>query len=293
MNELAQALDHIGTPRVLVLGDLILDRYAWGRAERVSPEAPVLVLRAEHDEVRLGGAASVAMLLAALDAKVVLAGVTGDDPAGRTLRRLLDEAHIDRQFALIDGQRETTVKERIVGRTAGRQPHQIVRVDRETRGALARSLEQQLIDGVIDRLADSRAVCIADYDKGVCTPRLLHTILKAAAARGVPAIVDPARIADYSLYRRSALVKPNRGEAELASGQTIASPDDAIAAAVKIARRFRLSKVLVTLDADGMVLADHRGSADHFPTRPRQVSDVTGAGDMTLALLGLGAAAGP
>jgi D-beta-D-heptose 7-phosphate kinase / D-beta-D-heptose 1-phosphate adenosyltransferase len=292
MDGLAHVFDSIGTPRVLVLGDLILDRYSWGAAERVSPEAPVLVLRAEHDEVRLGGAASVAMLLAALDVSVVLAGVVGDDSAGRTIVRLLDDAHIDQELVLIDPDRQTTVKERIVGRTAGRQPHQIVRLDRESRQPIDRELEQELIEGIARRLADYQAICVADYNKGVCTPRLLHAVLIAAAARGVPVIVDPARMTDYTRYRRAALVKPNRVEAELASGLPIVTPDDAIVAGRKISRRFHLPAILITLDADGMVLAGKENAGQHFPTTPREVCDVTGAGDMALAALGLGAAAG-
>src|ERR1700722_2821289 len=129
MDGLAHVLDTIGRPPLVVLGDLILDSYAWGEAERVSPEAPVLVLRAEHDEIRLGGAASVAMLVAAFDADVVLAGVVGGDPAGDALLHLLDDIGIDRGLVVVDAERPTTVKERIVGQSAGRQPHQIVRVD--------------------------------------------------------------------------------------------------------------------------------------------------------------------
>jgi D-beta-D-heptose 7-phosphate kinase/D-beta-D-heptose 1-phosphate adenosyltransferase len=291
MNPWSHAFDMFATSRLLVVGDLILDRYAWGVAERVSPEAPVLVLQAEQDEVRLGGAAGVATLLAALDCAVELAGVIGDDSAGRTLSRLLADARLEKNLVVTDGDRQTTVKERIVGRTAGRQPHQIVRVDRESRRPLPEEQENQLLASAVGRLADCQALCIADYDKGVCTPRLLSALLQAAASRGVPSIVDPARVADYARYAGATLIKPNRIEAELASGHAIRSPEDAIAAAHVLRQRFNLASVLVTLDAEGMVLVDGEGG-QHLATTPRQVSDVTGAGDMTLAMLGLGAAAG-
>ncbi|HWB10515.1 MAG TPA: bifunctional heptose 7-phosphate kinase/heptose 1-phosphate adenyltransferase [Pirellulales bacterium] len=291
MNRWPHALDTFIGGRVLVVGDLILDRYAWGVAARVSPEAPVLVLQAEQDEVRAGGAAGVAMLLTALDCTVELAGVVGEDAAGRTLLRLLADARIERTLIVSDADRQTTVKERIVGRTVGRQPHQIVRLDRESRCPLPDTLESRLAALAIERLAGCQALCIADYDKGVCTPRLLHSLLQAAAACGLPSIVDPARVADYTRYAGAALIKPNRIEAELASGLAIRSPADAIAAGQRLLRRFNLASVLVTLDAEGMVLVDSEGGR-HFATLPRQVSDVTGAGDMTLAMLGLGAAAG-
>jgi D-beta-D-heptose 7-phosphate kinase/D-beta-D-heptose 1-phosphate adenosyltransferase len=233
----------------------------------------------------------VALLLAALDCDVELAGVIGDDAMGRTLLRLLADAGLETNLVATDGDRQTTVKERIVGRTAGRQPHQIVRLDRESRRPLTERLENQLIALAAQRLADCQALCIADYDKGVCTPRLLDTLLQAASAHGLPSIVDPARGTDYARYAGVTLIKPNRIEAELASGHAIHSPHDAIAAAQVLGERFNLASVLVTLDAEGMVLVDADGGR-HFATTPRQVSDVTGAGDMTLAMLGLGAAAG-
>ncbi|HEV3345312.1 MAG TPA: D-glycero-beta-D-manno-heptose 1-phosphate adenylyltransferase [Pirellulales bacterium] len=284
-------LDAFATQRVLVVGDLILDRYAWGVAERVSPEAPVLVLQAEQDEVRLGGAASVAMLLTALDSDVELAGVIGDDATGRTLLCLLADARIEKRLIVTDSNRQTTVKERIVGRTAGRQPHQIVRLDRETRRPIAGTLEDQLIEATVERLANCDVLCVADYDKGVCTPRLLQALLGEAAARGVPSIVDPARVTDYLRYVGATLVKPNRVEAELASGRSIHSPEDAMTAGQILRERFNLASIVVTLDADGMVLVNAEGG-QYLATTPRQVSDVTGAGDMTLAMLGLGVASG-
>src|ERR1700720_728107 len=133
MTHLTDVLDRIGSPRILVIGDVMLDRYTWGDAERVSPEAPVLVLRADRQELRPGGAASVAALLHALDAQVSLAGVIGDDADGQALCRLLAESAIDCRGLVTDSRRPTTSKERFVGRAANRHPHQILRVDRESR----------------------------------------------------------------------------------------------------------------------------------------------------------------
>src|SRR5258708_945277 len=156
MNELASQLERVESPRLLVVGDVILDRYVWGDAARVSPEAPVVVLRAEHDEIRLGGAASVAYLLRGLGAEVTLTGVIGDDADGRLLRRLLAESQID-DALFVDAGRPTTSKERLMGRAAGRQPHQIVRVDREDCRPLADDLAQRLIAAVVPALSAKQA----------------------------------------------------------------------------------------------------------------------------------------
>ena len=243
MNDLLTQWEAIGHPRVLVLGDLILDRYTWGDAERVSPEAPVVVLKADTREARLGGAASVAGLLRGLDVEVALAGVVGDDAGGRVLRRLLDDAGIDDRLVLCDPDRPTTTKERFIGRAAGRHPHQILRVDDEVRTPLDIELQSELLDRILECLPEFQAVLISDYDKGVCRAAggngltangqnapnaeaegnnfgagrrqppgswgmhpsierwgLLHIVLRAAEDRGIPVIVDPARLPDYGGY---------------------------------------------------------------------------------------------
>jgi D-beta-D-heptose 7-phosphate kinase/D-beta-D-heptose 1-phosphate adenosyltransferase len=288
---LAAAGDRIATPKLLVVGDVILDRYAWGNAERVSPEAPVVVLRADDDEIRLGGAASVAYLLRGLGAQVTLAGVIGDDANGRLVRRLLSENNIT-DALVVDPTRPTTSKERVMGRAPGRQPHQIVRVDREDSRPLDIDVAERLADAVPEALRACGALLISDYAKGVCTPELLAEIFTVAAAAALPVIVDPARVPDFSRYAGATLVKPNRAEAELAAAMPLRSPDDAMLAAQKLRALTQAGAVLVTLDAEGMVLAGPDGITEHFPTLRRTVFDITGAGDMVLAVLGLGYAAG-
>lgn len=285
MSELGERFDKTKGVRVLVLGDIMLDRYTWGDAERVSPEAPVLVLRAEEEEVRLGGAASVACLLRHLDARVTLAGVIGDDASGRTVRRLLDEIGIRDDLVLSDPDRCTTTKERFVGRAAGRHPHQILRVDHETPHPIEAAIEHQLRCEVVKRLEEFQAVLVSDYAKGVCTPQLLATIIGEARRRGIPVLVDPARITDWQRYRGASLLTPNRAEAAGALGRAIHSPADALAAGCELRQRWELPGVLVTLDREGIVVVADR--QEIVATRPRQVYDVTGAGDMVLAVAGL------
>ncbi|HEY1064625.1 MAG TPA: PfkB family carbohydrate kinase, partial [Pirellulales bacterium] len=158
VQRLIDLVDRLGRPRILVLGDLILDRYTFGDAERVSQEAPVLVLRADRQESRLGGAASVALLLRGLDAQVTLIGVVGADAAAKETRSLLDNAGVRHEHVVADSSRPTTVKERFIGRAQNRHPHQILRVDNEERHALAPGLERELLDRVMQELSQSDVV---------------------------------------------------------------------------------------------------------------------------------------
>ena len=291
MQDPRKLLKRIGSPRVLVVGDVMLDRYTWGNAERVSPEAPVLVLRADLDEIRPGGAASVAYLLRGLDAQVTIAGLVGQDAEGRTLRRLLDEAGIDHSLLFIDDARVTTSKERIVGRASNCHAHQLVRVDREHDRPIDRQLENHMLSAIIEQLPEHDALLICDYGKGLCSQRFLASVIEAAVDFEVPTLVDPARGADCGFYQEATLLKPNRSEAEVASGVPISVPADALTAGRLLCQQSRVEAVLITLDADGMALAPAGGKGKLISTRRRNVHDVTGAGDMALAVLGLCAAA--
>jgi D-beta-D-heptose 7-phosphate kinase/D-beta-D-heptose 1-phosphate adenosyltransferase len=297
--DLLPLLDRLGRPRVLVVGDLILDRYTWGDAERVSQEAPVILLRADKREARLGGAANVCHMLRGLEADVRCAGVVGADPDGAAVRHFLHDAGVDASCVLRDAGRPTTVKERFIGRAAGRHPHQILRVDTEVREPLSEELEHRLAAQLIEGLHEFDVVLVSDYDKGVCTPHLLAELVAACRARRIPVVVDPIRGGDYSRYRGATTMTPNRLEAELASGVKIKRPQDAFAAGRKLCAKLGLEYAIITLDCDGMVLSGTaRGESataeheEHFPTRPRAVYDITGAGDMVLATIGLGVAAG-
>ncbi|MDB5387174.1 MAG: rfaE2 [Planctomycetaceae bacterium] len=300
--------------RILVLGDIMLDRYTRGDAERVSPEAPVIVLRADQQEVRPGGAASVAYLLRHLEVNVALAGVIGNDSDGHTLRALLRDEGIDEQCVLVDPSRPTTTKHRFVGRASDRHPHQILRVDHESRAALLESTTDELRGRLKDKLPEFDAILIADYLKGVCTESLLQSVIDAARSNGFPVLIDPGRTTDYRRYRGSTLLKPNRVEAELAitsssntvgcvgwtssgsnrskneantvSKPTITDTNQAIQAAAHLRETYQVDSVLITLDRDGMVVVTSTEQVE-IVSEPRAVYDITGAGDMVLAALGL------
>lgn len=278
-------------PRVLVVGDLMLDRYTVGETERVSPEAPVLILRGVEDDVRPGGAANVASFLRGLDADVVLVGVVGDDGDGRTLRYLLDDLQVDCTGVVVEAERVTTSKQRLVGRSQRREPHHLLRLDRESLAPIAPAIEAELAAVVEQDIPQCAAVIVSDYGKGVCTPTLLRCVIAAARRAGVPVLVDPSRGADYESYRGATVLVPNRHAAELVCGTGLRSTEAALAAADTLRQRFGVDSAVITLDRDGLVFAaeTERGM---IAGRPRDVCDVTGAGDMVLAVLGLGLAAG-
>jgi D-beta-D-heptose 7-phosphate kinase/D-beta-D-heptose 1-phosphate adenosyltransferase len=290
--DLIDLAQQLGQPRVLVVGDLMLDRYVWGDAERISQEAPVILLHADKKEERLGGASSVATMIRALGGKVALAGVVGADLDGGRIRQLLTDLDIDHEGVIADASRPSTVKERYIGRAQQRHPQQMIRVDYEIRAALAPAVEGQLVQAIHHQLRKADIVLVSDYDKGVCTPGIMAAISTAARAGHLKTLVDPIRGRDYRKYQGCAAITPNRLEAGLAVGRTLQGTAQALEAGVQLQEQLDLEAAIVTLDKDGMALAHRDGRRQVFPTRPRQVYDITGAGDMVLSVLGLALAAG-
>ncbi len=284
---LLRSLQEIGQPRVLVVGDLILDRYTWGNAERVSQEAPVIVLRADRQEVRPGGAANVAQMAAALGSSAVTAiGVAGNDAEATELEHLLIQRGIQ-PLVIRDPARPTTLKERFIGRAQSRHPHQILRVDRESTEPVPQPLEAELVRRLQAVINNHDIVLLSDYRKGVCTPSLLAQLMRLAGDHGVPVFVDPGRGVDPAVYRGCSVLKPNRSETATVVGRRIESVDDARWAACRLVRMLDLDAAVITLDRDGLVLGTAGGELAHYPTRTRNVYDITGAGDMVLAALGV------
>ena len=290
--DLVELVQTLGSPRVLVLGDVMLDRYVWGNAERISQEAPVILLRADKREERLGGASSVATMLAALGARTSLVGVVGSDADGLQSRKILEDLGIDAEGVLVDDSRPTTVKERYIGRAQARHPQQMIRVDYENRDPVSERVERALGQALVEKIREADLVLISDYDKGVCSYGLLQKCVELARAAGIKAIADPTRGGDYAKYRGCSAMTPNRLEAGLATGRTIRTLDDAMRSATELRDSLELEAGIVTLDKDGMAMAHRDGRENHFPTRPRQVYDITGAGDMVMAALGLALASG-
>jgi D-beta-D-heptose 7-phosphate kinase/D-beta-D-heptose 1-phosphate adenosyltransferase len=292
MSDLIELVQRLGRPRVLVVGDVMLDRYVWGDAERISQEAPVILLRADKREERLGGASSVATMLSALQAEVSLVGVVGRDGDATRVQQILEGLHVKQEGVCVDPSRPTTVKERYIGRAQHKHPQQMLRVDFESRQPVAGELESAICQAIDSATADADVVLISDYDKGVCTPRVMAATIAAARKRGIRVVADPIRGRDYDKYRGCSSMTPNRLEAGLATGLTIEAHHEALAAARKLRDDLGLEAGIVTLDKDGMALAHRDGMEAIYPTRPRQVYDITGAGDMVMSVLGLALAAG-
>ncbi len=289
---LIDLVQQLGHPRLLVIGDVILDKYTWGNAERISQEAPVILLREDRQEVRLGGAANVANMLRGLEAEVTMVGVVGDDDDGRLLKSHLEAIDVDFSLLLTDPDRPTSRKERLIGRAQNRHPHQMLRVDRESRQPIDDAMADKLLAAIEQIIDQHQAILVSDYAKGVCTPDLLTGVIDLARARGIPVIVDPSNGDDYTKYRRATAITPNRLETQLATNHEIKTPDDAFTAGQELCKRLCLDHVFVTLDSDGIATVTADGTAELLPTRKRQVYDITGAGDMVLAMIGLGAAEG-
>jgi D-beta-D-heptose 7-phosphate kinase/D-beta-D-heptose 1-phosphate adenosyltransferase len=290
--DLIELVQNLGQPHVLVVGDLMLDRYVWGDAERISQEAPVILLHADRREERLGGASSVATLLRALEARVCLAGVVGPDVDGGRIRQMLHNLAIDDSAVLADPDRPSTVKERYIGRAQHRHPQQMIRVDYEVRHPVAGATEEVLCNAIRLQVRQADIVLISDYDKGVCTPAVLAATIAEARACGVKVLADPIRGRDYRKYFRCTAITPNRLEAGLATNRVLNTTAAAFESGRALLEQLDLEAAIVTLDKEGMALVHADGRVQVFPTRPRQVYDITGAGDMVMAVLGMALAAG-
>ena len=270
---------------VLVVGDVILDRYLWGRATRVSPEAPVLVVDVEKDELRLGGAANVAHNVRALGATPLLCGLIGEDAAAADCARLLSEREVDPAAGIVrDGRRRTTLKTRIVA-----HQQQVLRADEESREPVLGEVRETLWRRIEAALPRAEAVVVSDYGKGVVTPELLERLLPELAMRGIPTAVDPKE-EHFFRYRGVTVITPNLAEASQAWGRRIQDQDALLEAGFGLRERLGSRSVLITRGEEGMSLFTAEGHT-HFPTRAREVYDVTGAGDTVVATMGAALAA--
>ena len=272
--------------RVLVLGDVMLDRYWWGTVSRISPEAPVPVVHKLRSTLAPGGAANVAANIASLGGSPVLVGVTGADEAARELSAALQEHGISPEHLLVDPGRPTTVKTRIVAYS-----QHVVRVDEEDTSPISPSLAARVIERLVTLLASVDLLIISDYAKGLLTPELLHQVIRYACDHGCRVIVDP-KGTDYSRYNGAYLLSPNRMEALTAAGlPPDHQPDSVTHAGTRLLETLAVEAVLITQGKAGMTLFEHDRGPMHIPAVARTVYDVTGAGDTVIAALGLALAA--
>ncbi len=266
--------------RVLVVGDPMLDRFVWGEVSRISPEAPVPVVKVERETIHLGGAANVAANLADLGASSCVVGVTGRDSGAEQLRAALTAAGVDGRL-VEDSGRVTTLKTRVLARA-----QQVVRVDREFDAPVAGAILEELIACALDELERAEAVVVSDYDKGVVTRDLLRAVLPAARGKGLPVVVDP-KIPHFAEYQPITVLTPNQSEAARATATEIRCDADCLAAARAILDRLDTRAVLVTRGERGMLLLERRAEPVWISASAREVYDVTGAGDTVVAVLAL------
>ncbi len=292
METLLKSLEQLGRPKVMLVGDFMLDKYVYGYAERISPESPVPVLNVVRHEYRMGGAASAAAAVAALGAEVICAGAVGDDGDGAELTRLLKEAGADTSAVIPLADRRTTVKTRFVGLAQHRHPQQMLRADAEDAFPLRGEGAHMLLSAVKERLKDCDVVALEDYNKGVLCPELITQIIAAAREAGKKIIADPACIENYSRYEGATVLTPNRYEASLAGGLNVTDDESMRRAAEAIMQSTSAHAVIITLDKEGAFLLTHGGPPRTIATRPRNIYDVSGAGDEVLAALAVAIAAG-
>lgn len=283
---LRQYIQRFPQASVLVIGDLILDHYIWGRVSRISPEAPVPVVHVESESMRLGGAANVFNNVLALGGKADLCGVIGSDETGRMLLKELGSKRSGRGGVVIDQGRPTTRKSRVVAHN-----QQIVRYDMERRGELKPVLQKRILRYVESRLRELSCLVVSDYAKGVVTATLMSELTRLAALRHIPVIVDP-KVEHFGYYKGVTVITPNHLEATQAAGLHGDGDQIIQEAGATIRQRLGCQSVLVTRGERGMSLFEGDGVSWHIPTQARQVYDVTGAGDTVVGTMALALSTG-
>jgi D-beta-D-heptose 7-phosphate kinase/D-beta-D-heptose 1-phosphate adenosyltransferase len=288
--KLLKTVTNLGSPKILLVGDFMLDVYIYGDALRISPEAPVPVLKVDRTEYGCGGAGSVAADLAALGAQPVCLGIIGNDRNGEILKQKLAMFGADTTGLFTVAERPTITKQRLIGLAQHRHRQQLIRIDEESTEPLSDELNETILQTYGEKLEQVDIVCLQDYNKGSLSSSLCRQMIKSATQANKKVLVDPSSISDYSKYAGATLITPNRKEASAVVGFEIKTAPDAAKAAGKLAEKFKLNAVVITLDKEGAYLKTKKES-EIIPTRPRSVYDVTGAGDMVLATLAIALAA--
>ncbi|OHB61478.1 MAG: hypothetical protein A2168_09335 [Planctomycetes bacterium RBG_13_50_24] len=288
---LLKTITNLGSPKVLVVGDFMLDVYIYGDAVKISPEAPVPVLKIAETEHRCGGAGSVAANLTALGAKAYCLGVIGDDRDSEILRTKLIEAGADIDGLFKSANRPTISKQRLIGLAQHLHRQQLIRIDRESTEPLSEELNEAIMAAYENNLPQVDMVCLQDYNKGLLSDSLCRQMIRLANEANKNVLVDPCLTSDYSKYTGATAITPNRKESSAAVGFEVIDTETAAKAADYLLQKLQLEAVIITLDKEGAYLKTESKSL-MIPTRPRSVYDVTGAGDMVLATLAVTLAAG-
>ena len=278
--QLLHILDAMAGKRVMIIGDVMIDRYLIGKVSRISPEAPVPVVQFEHEDHRLGGAANVALNINALGGIPLLCGMVGDDHFGQIFLERLRQINLPTTGIITSMTRPTTVKTRIIG-----NGQQILRIDREEAGPLAHSEAKVQIEQILDLILQERpdAIIFEDYDKGFITEPLADAVLELAKTLQIPTTIDPKK-RNFYLYKGATLFKPNLKEIRDSVPFEVKPDAESLQHACNYLRsKLNHTYTLITLSEKGVYFEAH-GQGRIFPTFARQVSDVSGAGDTVIAI---------
>ena len=279
MQSVSELINGFSRLKVLIIGDLMIDSYTWGRVSRISPEAPVPVVNVIRRESRLGGAGNVVLNIASLGATAVICSVIGDDAPGRELQKIILDSNLSTEGLIVEPGRMTTVKERII---AGSQ--QVVRVDSETESSISSSSQKALLAHIKDSISDVDVIIFEDYDKGVLNDSLIQSVISMAKENNIPTVVDPKR-KNFFAYKGATLFKPNLHE--LRDGLGLMPTDFDADHLAETVRKFKVSQeftgVFVTLSERGVYI-DFENDQQLIPAHIRQISDVSGAGDTVISI---------
>lgn len=271
--------------KVLVVGDVMLDQYWWGSVTRISPEAPVPIVKLDHSSYAPGGAANVAVNVAGLGALPILVGAIGNDPEGDRLESALSEHGVSSNFLVRIDQRPTTVKTRVIAHS-----QHVVRIDQEKTFALSDAEEESIINSIENALPEVNVVIVSDYSKGLLSVRILDRLIQSTDS-GKIVLIDP-KGNDYSKYRCASLITPNRREAAEACGLSFDDPDLIEKAGRQMMEDLNITMVLITQSEDGMTVFESGKEPFRLFAEAKETYDVTGAGDTVIASLGVSIGAG-
>ena len=283
LNDLKKGFDG---KRIAVIGDMMLDGYFWGDVKRISPEAPVPVLEVEDEFFRFGGAANVAYNILTLGGIPVPVGVIGNDSYGGIFSSLLKEKNIDAEGIIIDNDRPTTTKTRVIANN-----QHVVRIDKESKVYINHKIESKILshlENIIDKLD---GIILQDYNKGVLTPSLIKEIISLANKKNILVTVDP-KFDNFFEYKNVTVFKPNRIETETVLGIRIKDDKDISSAGKNLLHKLNSEYVLLTLGEGGIAVFEKGDKERRMPTKARKVADVSGAGDTVISTLTIALAAG-
>lgn len=279
ISDLQTLLQKIPTQKLLCIGDLMLDRFFYGKVERISPEAPIPVMKIDREVYMLGGAGNAAANMASLKIPTVLAGIVGNDEAAQTVRQHCRDMFGSDDLILTDDKRPTTVKSRFVA-----QSQQLLRCDWEDDKEISTQSLNALQKELSSHIETVQAILISDYGKGLLNKDLCQFIIKTAKARNIPVIVDP-KGRDYSKYNGATLIKPNKKELSEATGLALKTDEDVVQACKELIENHDLQALLATRGGEGMTLVTRDHHIEHIPSITREVFDVSGAGDTVAAVI--------